>query len=81
MLPHRGWNDIKKAYKRIIFYKVRNKEISISNSYESLSGSVVIPKISLPKIRLGVIYCIGNCKRTYLVNLATSGMFPFKREG
>ena len=45
----KSWSDKVKAYKNPIYkFKVRDKEISINTTTESLSGNH-IPKVSLPK--------------------------------
>jgi len=76
------WEKRKEEYKKEFFtFKVRNKEIKIATTTESLSHTK-IPKISMPKYKgWGDIL-----KWNLLENVPgeypyTSGVFPFKREG
>ena len=75
-----SWTKTKSNYQNeFVTYKVRNKEVKVSNKYRTLSGSL-IPKISLPKLENQAEIL----KFLMLENLPgvfpfTAGVFPFKR--
>jgi hypothetical protein len=55
-------------YKNPIYsFKVRDRVIEIDTHSESLSHSQ-IPKIACPSMKLGVIFCVGVCRKMYLEN-------------
>ncbi|MBL6990562.1 MAG: methylmalonyl-CoA mutase family protein [Bacteriovoracaceae bacterium] len=77
-----GWEDKVKAYQGDYYhYKVRNNELKIATSTETISGSK-IPKISFPKYKGWGDILRWNLQENVPGEFPyTAGVFPFKREG
>jgi methylmalonyl-CoA mutase len=77
------WDEKVNKYKNPIYsFKVRDKEIEISNTYESLSHSQ-IPKVALPKYQAWGDILKWNLQENVPGEFpfCASGLYPFKREG
>ncbi|MCP4295654.1 MAG: methylmalonyl-CoA mutase family protein, partial [Proteobacteria bacterium] len=77
-----NWEKKKDNYKSEFFlYKVRDKEIKISNRGESISHTQ-IPKISLPRYKAWGDILKWNLQENVPGEFPyTAGLYPFKREG
>ena len=77
-----GWGDLKEQYSGDSYvYKVRDREVSVTTSKETLSGTK-IPKVVLPRYEdWGEILEFQLKENVPGVYPFTAGVFPFKRRG